>query len=424
MKEHMTLMNNFIYSIFLFLIVFNPPIYAGFSFSVLAVLLSTLYLLSNTKQLKILVNVKSIHLTIRSFIIFFIYYTTVALFDYSLNFNEKILLNFFDNFKSYLSFFIVSLSIVIWAIIKEISFERMCKLYIGAGFIQTVLVVLCLISPSIKSFFNSLTMLNSNSEKITRGLEMESAYRNFGFASSLYDIFGFTMALLGIMVISWALKEKKIYIILSLLFAAAASVNARSSFFIYCVGFIIMLLTPQKRINTYWLFKLVVFSFVFAFFVSYVFSWIIGDSASEQLVWMASAITEVQSLFTGKSEGYFDALLNSFIIFPEGIDLLFGTAMPPHMAINQNSDIGYIQNIWQYGIIGSILLYIFYIRLFKIAINSLHWPYKIMMRSMLVMVIMYLVKLTCFGYSQASVIFGPLCFLSAYYSHYEKEKLY
>ncbi len=404
----------FLYAVIFFLVVYNPPIYAGLSFSVLAVILSLLILIENRNVAKDFLRKKPIKTLIRIFIVFFTYYIIEALIGFFVGGNENILSNLESNVVSYFSFFIVTIAIVVWAIKQKISFNGLSILYLKAGIIQTFIVIACLLSPAVKAFFNGLTAANSNSEKITRGLEFEAAYRNFGFASTLYDIFGFTMAILGVMAICQAFKGKKIYYVISFFLALSAAVNARSAFIIYVIGAFLMFMIPKGKITAFWFVRLTIVSTLAIVGISALFSWIVKGTNSEQLMWLASGIMETQSLSSGQSEGYYDILLHDFLIFPDGLGLIFGTGMPPHMAINHNSDVGYIQNLWSFGIIGSLLIYAFYIQLFRYAIHRLQWPDSIMLKTVMLMMIIYLVKLTCFGYSQASVVFGPLCFLAIY----------
>ena len=415
-EKKMSWHTSLFYAIALFLVVYNPPIYAGVSFSVLAVIASFFVILTNKNRAYDMLRTKGIKLCVRLFSIFFVYFLVVAFANFFLTAHEGIMLTISSHLVSYFSFFIVTFAIVVWMSKKHISFNQVCRLYILAGVLQTILVFVCLVSPGIKSFFNGLTAQNSNAEKIAIGLEFEAAYRNFGFASTLYDIFGFAMAILGVMAIVQALKGKKVYYVTALAFAIAAGVNARSGFLIFIAGAVILMMSHKGRVKASWLIRRVIFFILLFAGLSALFAWIVSDSSSEQLLWLASAVMETQSFSSGQSEGYYDTLMNDFIFFPDGLSLIFGTGMPPHLAINHNSDVGYIQNVWMYGIVGSVLVYAFYIKMFTMAIPKLSWPDSPMMKTILIMIAIYLVKLTCFGYSQASVIFGPLCFLAAYES--------
>lgn len=403
-----------IYSIVLFLVVYNPPVYAGLSFTTIAVVLSFIYIIFNSSVFSKVVRKKSIRHLFQLFALFFCYYLIEATVCYMASSREEIMSGLLSSVVSYISFFIVSFAIVIWSIKNGVTFEGLSKLYVSAGLLQTVLVVACLVSPSVKSFFNGLTMANSGSEKIARSMEYAGLFRNYGFASSLYDIFGFTMAVLGIMALNQALKGEKIYYVFSLLLALAAVVNARSAFVIYIFGFIILLLARRKGASAGWYLKIGFLIGVVFLGVYIIFNQVLGNGSSEHMMWLASGITETESLMNGQTEGYYDALFNDFLIFPEGLSLIFGEGMTPQVAIDHNSDVGYVQSLWLYGIVGSIFLYSFYVSMFKTAIKSLNWPNNSLMTAILLMIAIYMIKLTPLGYSQASVVFGPLCFLAAY----------
>lgn len=418
-KDKIGYVNSVFFTIILFLVVFNPPLYAGISFSVLAVICSFFVLLANKSYFLRLVRLKTVLRLIQLFLLFFLYILVAFTINYFITLNENVISNLIDNIVSYLSFFIVTFAIVVIFIKKRYSFNTVCILYIQAAIVQVLLALTCLFSPRIKSLFNSLMIANTNSDKIARGIELESEYRNFGFASSLYDIFGFTMAILAIIALCQALKGKKIYFFIVLAIVVAAAINARSSFIIFLIGAIIVITSPKKKTNLGWYVRIFLLLLVVFVVVSYLFSWIVSDTSTEQMLWLATAISDTQALADGESVGYFDALFNNFLIFPDGLSIVFGTGLTPLIAVNHQSDVGYIHYLWQYGLFGSILLYMFYLSMLRLAIRSLTWPYNILIKAILVMIIVYMIKLTCLGYSQASLIFGPLCFLALYYRVYD-----
>lgn len=402
-----------IYSLILFLIIYNPPIYSGLSFTTIAVAFSVVFVITNNRLLFRILGTKQVWNLLKLFFTFFTYYLIISLVNLLTTSRDEIVTGIIDNTISYFSFFLVSFAITIWAIKKRISFDGLCKLYIAAGLIQTCIVMACLVSPSIKTLFNSMTVMNSSSSKIASSVQW-TTYRNFGFASTLYDIFGFTMAILGIVALNHAIKGSKIYYVFSFFLAIAAVVNARSAFVIYIIGFVILLLSRSGKRSANWYASVSLFFVAVAIIVFFAFSYILNNTSSEHMVWMASAITDTSSLVGGEKEGYYDMLLNDFLFFPEGLSLFFGTGMTPQVAILKQSDVGYIQNLWMYGIVGSILLYLFYLNMFKIAIKELNWPDNALMKALSIMIAIYLIKLTPLGYSMASVIFGPLCFMVAY----------
>ena len=413
-----------ILSIIMFLVVFNPPFFANVSFTIIAVVSSFFMILFNFKIFKRNVELKSVRTLLIFFLYFFGYYSVVAMFCFMETLNNDIMSCYQEAIIGFVSIFLVTFAIVIYVTKKNIGFDNLSKQYIAVGIIQTVFVFSSLVSPTVKSFFNDLTMMNSSSTKIASSMEYTAAYRNFGFASTLYDIFGFTMAVLGVIAFNQAVKGKKLFYLLSFAFAIASGVNARSGFVIYIIGIMLLSFLPggKKKQNHFWgRFLLIAGLLVCIYFGALL---VLKDTTSEQMSWLASGITQTQSFSGGKSEGYYDMLLNDFIFFPDGASLFFGTGMPPHLAIHKQSDVGYIQNIWQYGIIGSFLLYLFYWKMFILAIQNLQWPESALIKAITVMVAVYLIKLTCLGYSMASLIFMPLCLCAISQSSKPRTKYY
>lgn len=109
-----------------------------------------------------------------------------------------------------ISIIAVSLGTIIFSTKRSYTFDDILDVYVIAGTIQGCIAVLCLVSPSIKSYFNTLMMNNSGSEKIARTLLYTSEFRNFGFASTLYDIFGLAMSMLAILALYQAIKGDKV----------------------------------------------------------------------------------------------------------------------------------------------------------------------------------------------------------------------
>lgn len=85
------------------------------------------------------------------------------------------------------------------------------------------------------------------------------------------------------------------------------------------------------------------------------------------------------------------------------------------ISMGKNTDVGYVQNIWKFGIVGSIVIYYLNYKVFKLAYrysnSSLE---KIISIIMAIMFFIYLIKLNPLGYTQASVIMFPILFKIIY----------
>lgn len=401
----------FIYALIFFLVVYNPPIMAGLSFTTIAVLLSVVICIVYGKEFGQLIRTRNIRSIIICVVIFLVYDVLICGSIYLSSGNDLVRSSLVSDLVSHISICLVASGIVVFAMRKKWGIDRLCLTYILAAAYQALLGVVCLVSPPVKAFFSGLIMANSNSDKIRRTAEYFMSIRNFGFASILFDIFGMAMSVLAVMAITQGLKGDKKYYLVAALITFAAVINSRTSFFLIAIGAVIMFLSrSRKKLSGGWMVSRIVLFSAAAAGVSYLFAWLLGNTSTEQLEWLAAALTDSQSMLEGEKVGYYDALVNNFIIFPSDFfSVLFGTGLTPADAINHNSDVGYIQYIWKHGIVGSILLYAIFFKLFKYAKRGQQWPDRPFITALSVMVTVYLVKLTCLGYSMASVIFVPIC---------------
>jgi hypothetical protein len=100
---------------------------------------------------------------------------------------------------------------------------------------------------------------------------------------------------------------------------------------------------------------------------------ILGFTSFVQIVdktsldWISSAFSEVGELLVNKeSSGTLNYFTSSFLIFPETIfQVVFGQGLRPRDLIGINTDIGYIEMIWKYGVFGSLMVYSAYFGLIK-----------------------------------------------------------
>lgn len=404
----------FFLSIFLFFAIFNPPLYSGFSFTIFTAILSLFYCIVNWKIFLRIISDKKIKQTLAKFVLFLAYSMFLVLVLTIFNSNEDIISNEISLITNYFSLFLLSVAIIVYCSKRQYLLKTLVKSYVFAGGYQTVLSILALINPGIKAIFTSLMANNSSSEKIARTMEYVSTYRNYGLASTLFDIFGMAMSTIAIFAVVLGLQNKKYFVLSALIFVAAV-INARTSFVLFLIGvFVVLFRYKRGKSESPVLKKLgIVVVILIGVYVS--FSYILSSQNSDQLIWLATAITDVMSLQTGEKEGYFGALFYEFIFFPnDTFSFFWGTGLSPMQFMNRNSDVGYIQYIWYYGALGSLIMYYAYYNMFKISISSSEQPFSTMLKAVGVMVIVYLVKLTCLGYSMGSVIFVPICLYAIY----------
>lgn len=399
-----------VFSIVLFLIVFNPPFVKGLSFTMLLTALAAVYCIFNGEVVRAILRNRIVKKILSFFYAFAAYNLLFSMINYARLSNPEIGANIIEFFVGYVSLFFISLALVTFVRKNNGDLPFFIKSYILAGLYQSVIAIACLLSPPLKSFFNTMVMQNGSSDKISRIMEYGSIWRNYGFAATLYDIFGMTMSVLTILAVVQAFKGKKVYFIPAAMMAVTAIINARSSFFLIGVGFFVILFSVHGKITAQWITRRVLFVIVAIMGLGAILTWILDNQTSEQLEWLATAITETSSMRSGNATGYYDTLMNDFIFFPEDmLSVIFGTSMNPLQAIKWGTDVGYVQYIWYYGIVGSFIMYYFYYQMLHYSMKATIWPESKMYKAILFMIAVYLVKLTCLGYSMTSVIFVPLC---------------
>lgn len=411
-QKRITKKNIYISILLIFFIVFNPPIIRGLSFTILAIFFSLYVYLSNT-GLKI-----PIIKTTMLFVIFFIYcvcISVIGMFFYG----DISIRNGINTCVGTTCSILVGVGVSIWFKKRGIRFNKILDVYIIVGVLQAVLSILCFVFPTIKEVLNDLVVNNSGSEALLISFSVNSFRRNYGFASTMYDIFGCAMSLIAIVALLKAIHNNIKYIIPFLLIAFSAIINARTSIVLIAIGAVSVLLQMGRNKNR--MIKsagLLIIGIVLVFILLDV----VSNKSTSNSEWLMSGINEIIDLLHGKKSGTFDALFNTMLCFPQSIfGIIFGTGIYSEQSVlGINSDIGYVRNIWQFGLIGSFLEYFAYISIFNRATMMACDEYKSLFRSWTIMIFIYLIKLNCFGYSMAAAVFLPILF-SAINSNDEKE---
>jgi len=286
-----------------------------------------------------------------------------------------------------------------------------------AGVIQSVLGITSCFFPRVKEYFNSLMAINSNSE-IIRESVLNADFRNFGLASQLYDNFGFAMSIIAILALICGLKGKKVNYLFFAMIVFVAIINARTSIILIGISVFLLLIRsnqPYKNILRNVIILVSIFFFATIFYKNFDFT------ISQTTIWLKTGIDEMLSLVLNNQKvGYFDKLFNEFIFFPNSIfEIVIGTGMLPSDLVKRGTDVGYVQNIWQYGILGSSLIIYFYAYAFKKWIAKATDYSKLFAILLCVMMAIYMIKLNCFGYGQAATIYMPIMLYALYTEYHE-----
>lgn len=232
-------------------------------------------------------------------------------------------------------------------------------MFIMASFWQLICVVLSFAFPSVKTFFNNLIMTNSESEAILNALSSFGSYRGYGFAENLFDQFGYTCSLLIVLILIEGIERKKTSLtILSFLMLIASLLNTRTGLLLSIVGIIVVLLMHLDRMKPKSFFKGLVIAGVIIIAGYYV----VGNLSDTAFSWVSKGMKEISSLILkNETTGTF-YYLSKDVIMPSNI--LFGAGGAPRNFSLVGMDTGYIQSIWMYGVIGTVLLFVGYFVVF------------------------------------------------------------
>ncbi len=403
-----------IFAVLLFFVVFNPPIISKFSFTLLAIVLSVIVNFTRIRQTISIIRTPNIKRFIKLIFCFYCYYVFIAIINSIDTDNGSLIIRECLSSLIYTAASIsVSLAITNIAWKRRITPDCLISLFITMSLVQCFFCILTFISPSAKQFFTNLMLTDVEPEKQWIFIH-EAQFRNFGWASSLYDIFGFAMSLTALLTLFKAYHEKKLkYYCFFIVITFSAVINSRTSLVLIAIGAIFILLWGEQK-NRFLkgiIIILVGIAAAILFFSS------ISTSDSGNSSWLSSGINEIQTMLTThEATGYFEALIDRFLFFPDDIGkLLFGAGANPMIIIGKNSDVGYIKSIWAYGIIGSVMIYSAFLYLLN-CIKNQSKKYSGLFLALIVTFLLYQVKLSSLGYSQAHTIILPLCFYFIYYS--------
>ncbi|MEN6471869.1 MAG: hypothetical protein ABFC62_10430 [Clostridiaceae bacterium] len=313
---------------------------------------------------------------------------------------------------------ICTLFIVAFCRKMQYNTSDLLNIYIIVGLIQASIVLLTAAFPQVRELTLQILRSNTRSELVFRAIEDMSGVRGFGFSSNLFDLFGYATSILITIAVACGVFGKRILVLAAIFMIPMPLLNARTGLVIAVLGVIIVFVQYfrssdmlLRKIGTGIVIGIsgVALIFVATFIMSQY------PSTSE---WVMDGIEETKRLvFNQEKTGIYSYLLSSsFWFFPDNLlELIFGAGSIPLYLINRNTDVGYVISVWQYGLIGTIILYVSYFWLFYRANKSS----KSELESSLVFFFFvafaaFSLKMDALGINQASLIYFPLCFKMIY----------
>lgn len=305
---------------------------------------------------------------ILGFLPFFIYYVTEMMlraFVLKDNHFSLYLYNIMIVFLILIRIVMVTWYLLILIIDKEYTFEKTIKMFIYSAVLQVCFVILTFKIPFVRSFLNDMTIKYSNSVYVVRALKLDT-YRSYGFSGNLFDSFGYKTALLIIIAFAYAMDRRKMTgIILSIFMFIMPLLNARTGVYLGILGITIVVLMYLKKITGEAVLKGTFLILLVMLMLMLLFHTLPEETRKWIYRGMEATVLLIQK---GEHTGVYEVLLDSNWVMPPNI--LFGAGGTPEQIITRGIESGYVNCIWQYGIIGSILLFGGYVNVFFRAYRS------------------------------------------------------
>lgn len=412
MRIHGFKIKEWLLATYLFMGIFLPPI-SSYSSIHLVLVLSFFIIIVGLYEIRNATSIRYSIIIVRGFLPFALYYISAQLVRCFVDSSTATIYSdfFVQTIKVFAFCFIICTALIVIIQLFRFSVEEMVNSFMKAMIIQLVCVIASFISPSIRSGFLNQIINYSKSELVVRAIERHNFHRCYGFASNLFDSFGYLTALLILVTFVYGIHTKKHSIILiSFLMLIAPLLNARTGMVLVFIGVLVTLLYYMKIKN---LLRIMLWILVFVILFTAFYN-LLPQSIQE---FLGNGLKEIDNLMNGKaSDGIvFREIFDNDFVFPDNI-LLGAGASPEAIGNYRGVDSGYIQCIWRYGIIGTILLFVGYIRVFHLSYNSINCKgVKVISLCFMIVFFTYLFKLySIINYGSVFLIFGIPTILKYY----------
>lgn len=316
---------------------------------------------------------------------------------------------------------------------KKLSVDDLLKAVFYAIVLQLLCVMGAYFVPVIKDFFIWLMQVNGNwSPRWTEN--KADVYRMFGFAKSLVDTFGFGMGILSAVpwILAYRLKDLRYLSILPVIFFAIF-INARTGIIIMGVVTIIFLflfiakrqhfLAATGTLSKPNKYAIVTFCIALAMMVFGAVSFINKGGYFATSLWrdmggytrfLLSGGDVTKTRGTQASTHFSDAF---WAVPKDPVQLLIGAGQSvygPDSAQDTSSDVGYINNIWLFGLIGTAMLHILAIvLLWKYRLNEAYG--KAFAISCILSILLFQIKASAFWSANLGISSILLLYFIGYY---------
>ena len=239
--------------------------------------------------------------------------------------------------------------------------------------IQVIFVIITFLNPSIREY---ILNLSGSEALINLSNWNDTALRSFGYARSYTSTMPIFLGVFAAFLVFRTIdKYRTINLIYIILYIFSIFLNARVGIVAFVISLFILYLYRMNK------FKNNIYVIVSIIFLVLLSSYMLSFNTIYSFSRIKDGMDEIYNLIIlGKSTGTFKVLQNMIFIPNSLDDLLIGTGINVYMHADKTSDIGYVIDIFEIGIIGLFVnilsLFFLYIAIRKQYIEQTSYEYK------------------------------------------------
>lgn len=386
---------------YFFLAVFTPALpYVSSKFIVLIISLSICAI--DAVERKTLILHKKIIMGVLAFVPFLLVFYILQVYHYASDIYHRSVymreLVLTSRTVIYGIIFCITFSIIIRR--RDYTLSDIFKLFTLTGILQLLCVAVAFFFPSFREAIFSMNIKYSGSQVLANAYTNFTNNRGYGLSSNLFDSFGYLISILIFFTFLKGISERDYkYMVLSLIMLIMPLMNARTGVLLSIISFCVVFsfyFQPRKIIRYVFVGVLVL---------------IVACNTLPKLPmwdWILTGYNQTKLLVVehDMSSGVYSQIFKADIVIPPHIWLGMGGS-PESLSSFSGIDSGYIQCLWRYGIIGSILFLFAYFLLFVIACWKTERRIRCLGTGIVLIFIVYLFKLfSLSNFGSVFLIFG------------------
>lgn len=235
----------------------------------------------------------------------------------------------------------------------NINIDTFADCVLMAGGLQFICALLAFLIPGIRDVFLQIISVNTDGNVQKSIFELfNNDKRAYGFADNLFDSIGYVVSLISTIAFIKTVSRSSVkYFVLFVCTVFIVLVNTRTGLVLDMITvFLITIFYGRKNIVKS------IIRFIIALIVMVlVGTFVISQLPESTLSWASEGMESVYALIVEQEyTGIFLTFYLNHLNFPN--DIIFGDGAIPDPMYYNVSDMGYVQCIWRYGLVGTVLL--------------------------------------------------------------------